>query len=129
MCCEPCVFRRPKGCAKCSLGGGRAGQGEEGNVLGVFGDALLVDIQYFPSPMIEMKQTPCVVTAPEFPVSPIALPSPQGGSSALAGKVCDRASLLGLCWVLAWGRLAQLWKVYQVTGFIWEPDLLEPGAM
>lgn len=80
------MFRRPKDCAKCSLGGGRAGQGGEGNVLGVLGDALSADIQYFSTPVLEMKQTPSVLIVPQFPVSPGAVPSPQGGSSALAGE-------------------------------------------
>lgn len=97
----PCVFRRPKGCAEFSLGGGRDGQGEEGNVLGMLGDNLSVDIQYFSSLVLDMKQTPSGLT--QIPCTPSAVPSPQGRSSALAGKVCDRAPLLGLCWVLIWG--------------------------
>lgn len=69
-------------------------------MLEMLGDALSVAIKYFSSPVLEMKQTPSELIVPKFPS---AVASPRGGSSALAGKVCDRAHLLGLCWVLAWG--------------------------
>lgn len=72
-------------------------------MLEVLGDALSVDVKCFSSSVLEMKQTPSVLIVPKFPVSSSAVPSPQEGSSALTGKVCDRAHLLGLCWVLAWG--------------------------
>lgn len=72
-------------------------------MLGVLGDTWSVGIQYFSSPILEMKLSLSGVILPKFPVSLGAVPSPQRRSSALAGVLCDRAPLLGLCWVLAWG--------------------------
>lgn len=82
----PCVFRRPKGCAEFSLGGGRDGQGREGNVLGVLGDNLLVDIQYFSSPVLEMKQTPSGLILPKFPVAQVQCPTHKEGAQLWQGR-------------------------------------------
>lgn len=109
----------------------------KGNIMRGFGDPLSVDDQYFfsvraNSPCTHCTQMPCS--------SECQCPAHKEGTHVWQGKFMTGLAACGcaMCWTGAEGCLAPSvglphvpvkWKLYWTTGFTWEPNLLESGAV